>query len=130
VKTQQAPRYFYGMAYSEYRLDDAIAARNYLEQGRVYAKIPEEISALNQLSDALGPPIAEGVLESIECQGKVARLHVRVKESARLFVIPDLTQAQDLHCGPATKIAVRIEFQAMPAGATGADGIVRSLVFK
>jgi hypothetical protein len=72
----------------------------------------------------------EGVLESIECQGKVARLHVRVKDSERIFLIPDLTSAKDLQCGPQTNIAVRIEFQAMPLGAEGADGIVRSLEFK
>jgi tetratricopeptide (TPR) repeat protein len=129
VKAQQAPHYFYGIAYSEYRLGDVIAARNHLEQGRTYAKIPEEISALNQLSQALGPPIAEGLLESVECQGNAARLHVQVNHSARMFLVPDVTQAKDLTCGKGTNIAVRIEFQAMPAGTTGADGIVRSLVF-
>jgi tetratricopeptide (TPR) repeat protein len=130
LKPQQASRYFYGMAYSAFRLGDAIGARNYLEQGREYTKIPEEVSALNGLSEALGPPVVEGVLESIECQGKVARLHVRVKDSERIFLIPDLTSAKDLQCGPQTNIAVRIEFQAMPLGAEGADGIVRSLEFK
>jgi tetratricopeptide (TPR) repeat protein len=130
VKPQWTWRYFYGMAYSAYRLDDFIAARNYLEQGRPYTKIPEELSALNGLSTTLGPPIVEGVLESVECQAKTARLHVRVKDSDRLFLIPDLSQAKDLTCGPATGIHVRIEFQAMPMNTTGADGIVRSLAFK
>jgi hypothetical protein len=72
----------------------------------------------------------EGELESIECQGKTARLHVRVKDAERLFLIPDVTAAKDLICGARTNIAVRIEFQAMPMGATGADGMVRSLEFK
>src|ERR1700733_9874486 len=81
LKPQQASRYFYGMAYSAFRLGDTIAARNYLEQGRQYAKIPQEVSALNGLSEALGPPVVEGELESIECQGKTARLHVRVKDA-------------------------------------------------
>jgi tetratricopeptide (TPR) repeat protein len=130
LKPQQASRYFYGMAYSAYRLGDAIAARNYLEQGRQYTKIPEEISALNGLSETLGPPVVEGVLESIECRGKVARLHMRVQDSERTFLIPDLTLAKDLPCGPQNGIAVRVEFQAMPVGAEGADGIVRSLKFK
>jgi tetratricopeptide (TPR) repeat protein len=130
LKTQQASRYFYGMAYSAYRLGDAIAARNYLEQGRQFTKIPEEISALNGLSETLGPPVVEGVLESIECRGKAARLHLRVKDSERTFLIPDPTLAKDLRCGPQTGIAVRIEFQAMPVGAEGADGIVRSLAVK
>jgi tetratricopeptide (TPR) repeat protein len=130
LKPQQASRYFYGMAYSAYRLGDAIAARNYLEQGRQFTKIPEEVSALNGLSEALGPPVVEGVLESVDCQGNSARLHVRVKDSERLFLIPDIAAAKDLACGPGTNAAVRIEFQAMPAGKTGADGIVRSLAFQ
>jgi Flp pilus assembly protein TadD len=130
LKPQQASRYFYGMAYSAYRLGDAISARNYLEQGRPFTKIPEQLSALNGLSEMLGPPVVEGVLESIDCQDKTARLHVRVKDIERLFLIPDLPAAKDLHCGTDPKIAVRIEFQAMPAGKTGADGIVRSLEFK
>jgi tetratricopeptide (TPR) repeat protein len=130
LKPLQASRYFYGMAYSAYRLGDAIAARNYLEQGRPYTKILEEVSALNGLSEALGPPVVEGVLESIECQGKLARLHVRVNDSAHVFLIPDLTGVKDLQCGPRTNLAVHIEFQAMPLGAEGADGIVRSLEFK
>jgi len=130
LKPQEASRYFYGMAYSAFRLGDTIAARNYLEQGRGYTKIPEEMSALNGLSDALGPPVVEGVLESIDCQGNTARLHVRVKDSERLFLISDLTAAKDLACGPARHIPVRIEFQAMPANAGGADGIVRKLEFR
>ncbi|MEI9976225.1 MAG: hypothetical protein WDO73_31775 [Ignavibacteriota bacterium] len=69
VKAQQAARYFYGMAYSAYRLGDAIAARNYVEQGRIYTKVPEELTALNGLSETLGPPVVDGVLESIDCQG-------------------------------------------------------------
>jgi tetratricopeptide (TPR) repeat protein len=130
LKQQQASRYFYGMAYSAWRLDDPIAARNYLEQGRPFTKIPEELMALNGLSEALGPPVVEGALESIECQGKVARLHVRVKSADRLFLIPDITATKDLTCGSSPNIPVRIEFQAMPMNATGADGIVRKLEFK
>jgi Flp pilus assembly protein TadD len=130
VTAQQAPRYFYGIAYSEYRLGETIAARNHLEQGRPYTKIPEEVAALDRLSRALGPPVVEGMLETIECQGKVARLHVRVADSVRTFLIPDLTEAKDLACGPQTGIHVRLEFQAMPVGSTGADGIVRTLEFR
>ena len=88
------------------------------------------MAALDRLSQTLGPPIVEGVLESIECQGKLARLHVRVGDAARTFLIPDIAAAQALQCGPRTAIAVRIEFQAMPVGAAGADGIVRSLEFR
>jgi hypothetical protein len=55
---------------------------------------------------------------------------VRVKDSEHLFLIPDLSAAKDIACGPANHVAVRIEFQAMPMGATGAEGLVRSLEFK
>lgn len=134
LKPAQAPRYFYSMAYCSYRLGDGIAARNYLEQGRTYARIPEEVAALDRLSETLGPPVVDGRLVSIECQGNAARLHVRVGDSERAFLIPDLTLAKDLQCGQRTDTAVRIEFQAMPVGATvgkdGADGIVRSLEFR
>ena len=127
VKPQQASRYFYGMAYSSFRLGDFIGARNYVEQGRAFTRIPEEVTALNGLSDTLGPPIVDGLLESIDCEGKAARLHVKVKDADRLFLISDFTTAKDLACGPAKEIPVRIEFAAMPVTATGADGIVRSL---
>jgi tetratricopeptide (TPR) repeat protein len=130
LKPQQAPRYFYGMAYCQYRLGDAIAARNYLEQGRAYTRIPEEVAALERLSQTLGPPVVEGTIETIECQGKAASVHVRVGDSERTFLIPDVAGVKDLQCGPREGIAVRIEFQAMPVGAAGADGIVWSLEFK
>jgi tetratricopeptide (TPR) repeat protein len=130
LKPQQASRYFYGMAYSAFRLGDTIGARNYVDQGRAYTKIPEELSALNGLSETLGPPVLEGILEAVDCQGKTARLHVRVKDAERLFLISDLTLAKDLACGPAANTPVRIEFQAMPVTASGADGIVRKLEFR
>ena len=130
VKPPQASRYFYGLAYSEYRLGETVAARNHLEQGRPYTRIPEEVAELERLSTAIGPPVVEGLLETIECQGKVARLHVRVGDSANTFLIPDITEAKDLQCGPQAGLHVRLEFQAMPAGASGADGIVRTLEFK
>jgi tetratricopeptide (TPR) repeat protein len=113
LKPFEAPQYFYCMAYSAYRLGDTIVARNYLEQGRPYTKIPEEVAALDRLSGTLGPPVVEGVLDAIECQGKLARLHVRVGDSRRIFLIPDFTLAKDLQCGPQPDVAVRIEFQAM-----------------
>jgi Flp pilus assembly protein TadD len=129
LKAQQASRFFYAMAYAEYKLGDAIAARNYVEQGRPYIKIPEEIAQLERLSQALGPPVVEGVIESIECRDKVASLHVRVENSPRTFLIPDLAPT-GLECGPQKDLPFRIEYQAMPLGATGADGIVRSLLLR
>jgi hypothetical protein len=118
------------MAFCEYHLGDAIAARNYLEQGRPYTKIPEETATLEQLSQTLGPPVVEGLLRNIECQGKASTLQVRIGEIVRTFLVPGPLDAASLACGPQNDIAVRIEFQAMPVGATGADGIVRSLTLK
>jgi tetratricopeptide (TPR) repeat protein len=130
VNPQQAPRYFYSIAYSEYRLGETIAARNHLEQARPFTKIREEAAALDRLSQALGPPVVEGVLETIECQGQLARLHVRIGDSVRTFLIPDLTAAKGLECGPQPGAHVRLEFQAMPMGSAAADGIVRTLEFR
>jgi hypothetical protein len=72
----------------------------------------------------------EGVLESVECKGKAARLHVRVKDSDHLFLVPDVSTVKEITCDSAPKVAVRIEFQAMPLGTTGADGLVRSINLK
>ncbi|HEX3744552.1 MAG TPA: hypothetical protein VHW09_11500 [Bryobacteraceae bacterium] len=130
LQSRQASRYFYGMAYAEYRVGDAIAARNYVEQGRPFTKIPEELSALNGLSEMLGPAVVEGTLDRIECQGTAARLHVRVKDAEHLFLVSDRKLLKDAACGPSAGVAVRIAYQAMPLGATGADGIVRSLAFQ
>lgn len=127
LKPQQAPRYFYGIAYCEYRLGDTIAARNYLEQGRAYTKIPDEVAALERLSQTLGPPVVEGTLEAVECLGKGGKLHVRVGETEKTFLIPEV---KELPCGARDRVPVRIEFQAMPLGATGADGIVRAIWFQ
>jgi hypothetical protein len=74
--------------------------------------------------------VVEGVLESVDCKRKAARLHVRVKDSEHLFLVADVSTVKDLACESAPNIAVRIEFQAMTLGATGADGLVRSLTFK
>jgi hypothetical protein len=127
LKPQQASRYFFAMGSAEYKLGDTIAARNYVEQGRPYIKIPEEVAQLERLSQALGPPVVEGTLESVECQEKLALLHVRVENTRRTFVIPALAPT-GLECGPQKDIAVRIEFQAMPLGTSGADGIVKSIL--
>jgi len=129
VSRLQASRFFYNMAYAEYQLGDAVKARDLAAQGRSYAR-PEEIAALDRLSQTLGPPIVEGLLESIECQGKIAKLHVRVNELPKLFLAPDLTEFAGLECGAKPAIKIRLEYQSLPAGASGADGIIRSLEIK
>jgi tetratricopeptide (TPR) repeat protein len=130
VTRQQASRYFYNMAYAEYRMGDAVSARNLIAQGRAFTHIPEETAALDRLSQSVGPPVVEGPLETIECQGKVARLHVRVDDFPKVFLAPDLTEFAGLACGSKPAAHVRIEYQLLPAGASGADGIVRTLEIK
>ena len=130
VTRPQASRYFYNMAYAEYRMGDAVKARELVAQGLGFTHIPEETAALDRLSQAVGPPVVEGVLETIECQGKVARLHVRVNDFPKVFLAPDLTGLAGLECGSKPAAQVRIEYQALPPGASGADGIVRTLEIK
>jgi tetratricopeptide (TPR) repeat protein len=127
VTRQQASRYFYNMAYAEFHLGDAVQARQLIAQGRAFTHIPDETAALERLSQAVGPPVVEGLLETIECQGKVAKLHVRVNEFSKVFLAPDLAGLAGLECGSKPAIQIRLEYQALPAGASGADGIVRTL---
>ena len=130
VTRQQASRYFYNMAYAEYRMGDAVKARDLIAQGRSFTHLPEETAALERLSQAVGPPVVEGVLETIECQGKVARLRVRVNDFPKVFLAPDLTAFAGLECGSKPAALVRIEYRALPPGASGADGIARTLEIK
>ncbi|HEY1342182.1 MAG TPA: hypothetical protein VGF59_31960 [Bryobacteraceae bacterium] len=178
VTPEQAPRYFYNMAYASYRLGETGPARRFVEQARPYAKHPDEADMLERLSRALeqpaapappprraasagdgqpprmvradpviegdpetGPkpdvlPVAEGTLQTVECLGKLANLHVRVGGAVKKFVIPDPTkvvirsengEAIEFTCGPQKARPVRIEYQALPSG--DAAGIVRMLEF-
>ena len=129
VSLQQASRLFYNMAYAEYRLGDSVSARAYLEQGRTYTKIPEETAALDRLSQTLGPPVVEGTLESVECDGKTGQLHVRVNGLLKAFLTPDLSGIEGLECGSHPAAHVRIEYQALPPGSKTADAVVRTLQF-
>jgi tetratricopeptide (TPR) repeat protein len=54
VKPGEAPRYFYNLAYANYKLGDAGKARAFIEKGRVYATNPEEKGQLERLSQAVG----------------------------------------------------------------------------
>jgi len=53
VTPAEAPRYFYNLAYANYRLGDAAKARAFVEKGRPYATNPEEAAQLERLSQAL-----------------------------------------------------------------------------
>ena len=54
VKPADASRYFYNLAYANYRLGDTARARAFLEKGRLYATNPEEAAQLEMLSQTLG----------------------------------------------------------------------------
>jgi tetratricopeptide (TPR) repeat protein len=127
VSRQEAPRYFYNMAYAEYRLGDLVRARELIAQGRPFTSIAAETAALDQLSQALGPPVVEGLLESVECQGKVAKLHMKVNGVEKVFLAPDLTGLAGFSCGSKPAAKLRLEYQLLPAGASGADGIVKMM---
>ncbi|HUI58190.1 MAG TPA: hypothetical protein VLY04_24615 [Bryobacteraceae bacterium] len=129
VTRRQASRFFYGMAFAEYRLGDVVAAHNYVDQGRSYTTIPEEVAALDHLAQSLGPPVVEGVLEAVECADKLAKLHVRVRDFENVFVVPQNSATGEIQCGAHPSRRVRIEYQAMPGGTSGADGMVKSLEF-
>jgi hypothetical protein len=83
-------------------------------------------------------PVVEGTLENMEC-GSLARLHVRVEGTLKIFVIPDPTkvsirsgsgEAVELQCGVQSPArALRLEYQAMPS-VPGVTGLVRTLEFK
>jgi tetratricopeptide (TPR) repeat protein len=85
-------------------------------------------------------PHVEGTLEVMEC-GKLARLHVRVGDAVKIFVIPDPTKvdvrsgsgaAVEMTCGPQhPPRALSLDYQELPAAAAmGAAGLVRSLEFR
>jgi len=50
----QASRFYYSFAYASYKLGDRTRARTLIREARNYTKNPEEIAALDKLSDALG----------------------------------------------------------------------------
>jgi tetratricopeptide (TPR) repeat protein len=53
VKPAEALRYFYNLAYANYKLGDAAKARAFIAKGRLYATNPEEAAQLERLSQAL-----------------------------------------------------------------------------
>ena len=54
VKPAEAPRYFYNLAYANYKLGDLVKARTFLDKGRPYATNPEEAAQIERLSQAVG----------------------------------------------------------------------------
>jgi Flp pilus assembly protein TadD len=135
---EQAYRRFYNLAYAQYRLGDAVHARENSDKARAYTKIPAALADIDRLQQALGGPSVEGTLESMEC-GALSRLHVRVESEVKIFVIPDPTkmtirgpngETAELPCGPQRPPrALHIEYQALPSVA-GVAGVVRALEFR
>lgn len=112
VQPAQAYRYFYDLAFAEYRLDKIAEAKAHSAKARTFAHNPGELASLDSLDRSLGirpapgaPPATpepgtprthgavarssvEGMFEELEC-GKSARLHVRVDGKPLVFVITD-----------------------------------------
>ncbi len=51
---EQAPRYYYSFAFAAYKLGDNVRARTLIHEARRYTRNPEELAALDKLSDAVG----------------------------------------------------------------------------
>ena len=123
-------RYSYNLAYGLYKLGELDAAKPLLANARKYASNTRETNSLDQLETALNRGVRiEGVLETLEC-GSLAKLHVRVGGQAKVFVMPNLSTAVDLPCGPQKNPPrVRIEYQPLPPTSEVA-GLIRSLEFQ
>lgn len=121
-------RYSYNLAYGLYKLGELDAARPLLANARKYASNARESHSLDQLESALERTVrVDGVLESLEC-GSLARLHVRLGDQVKLFLMPNLSST-GLSCGPQkSQPRVRIEYQPLPPTSEVA-GLVRSLEF-
>ena len=53
---EEAYRLFYNLAYAQYRLGDAVHARQNIAKARTYTKIPAAIADIDRLRDALDHP--------------------------------------------------------------------------
>ena len=53
---EQAYRLFYNLAYAQYRLGDAVHARENIDKARTYTKIPADIADIDRLQRALDRP--------------------------------------------------------------------------
>jgi len=114
VTPEQAFGYFHAMAYAYYRLDRKAEAKAAAAACRKYAKTPEEIERLDQLTEALNyvphvpvrqgdesdplPPrlrrrealaVAEGTLKQIDCMDGKIRVRIGVGSEAMSFAILD-----------------------------------------
>jgi tetratricopeptide (TPR) repeat protein len=51
---ERASRFYYGFAFASYKLGDRVRARTLIKEARGYTKNPEELAALDKLSEAVG----------------------------------------------------------------------------
>jgi Flp pilus assembly protein TadD len=81
----------------------------------------------------------EGLLQQIDCLGKVVRLRVLASRKQVMLVITDpqtvtvkgsATGTLDLACGPQKAKTVVVEYDSRPDARLGTIGIVRSMEFK
>jgi tetratricopeptide (TPR) repeat protein len=118
---EQAYRLFYNLAYAQYRLGDAVHARENSDKARTYTKIPAAIADIDQLQRALDrpprqtesapPPIDDG-------SGEPPRLRRRstASETSERNEPPALPQLpsvegtlENMECGALAKLHVRVE---------------------
>jgi len=54
LEPEHAARFYYSYAFATYKLGDSVRARTLIREGRSYTKNPEEMAALDKLSEAVG----------------------------------------------------------------------------
>jgi tetratricopeptide (TPR) repeat protein len=118
---EQAYRVFYNLAYAQYRLGDAVHARENSDKARTYTKIPAAIADIDRLQRALDRPPSqtEGAPPLIEeGSGEPPRLRRRptANEPADRNEVPALPQVpsvegtlENMECGALAKLHVRVE---------------------
>ena len=103
---------------------------------RVVRRIEVPTTSPAPLPDSPALPVAEARLDSVECIDQLARLHVSVSGTAKIFVITDTASVTigsgngapvEFQCGKQTPRGVRISYE--PSDLPGVAGKVRALDF-
>jgi hypothetical protein len=118
---EQAYRLFYNLAYAQYRLGDAVHAKENSDKARTYTKIPAAIADIDRLQRALDPPPrqTESAPPPIdEGTGEPPRLRRRstageTSERNEAPALPQLPSVEgtleNMECGALAKLHVRVE---------------------
>ncbi len=79
----------------------------------------------------------EGILETLECAGSTANMHVRSGNETLVFVILDPStvvvrggKTLEFRCGPQGERPIAVEFEKSEEADPGVAGVVRALEFK